>query len=245
MGLSNIGQRVLFILFAIFSFFKPPFYLNVFAKQFLEIAFFSLPLVALTSIFSGMVLALQSYIGFARFSAEGAIANVVAISITRELGPVLTALMVAGRVSGAMASEIATMRVGEQIDALYTMSVNSVKFLISPRIIAAIIALPILVLFSDILGIMGGYLVAVLKLGFIPQIYIKTSIEVLQAWDVISGLIKGAVFGLIIASMGCFYGFYSTKGASGVGKATTLGVVSSCVLIFVFDYVLTVMFFNS
>ncbi|MFL1781292.1 ABC transporter permease [Candidatus Hepatincolaceae symbiont of Richtersius coronifer] len=243
--LENAGLKAIFILNALINLFLPPLYFKVFYRQFVEIAFYSLPLVGLTSAFTGMVLALQSYMGFAMLSSEGAISNIVVVSITRELGPMLTALMVAGRISGSMAAEIGTMRVSEQIDALSTMSVNPIKYLITPRIIAGILALPLLTLLSDIIGIMGGYFIAIFQLEFNSTLYIQKTWNFLTAWDVISGLIKGALFGLLITSMGCFFGYFSTKGAKGVGKSTTNAVVTACILIFVFDYILTAIFFNT
>ncbi|MDR2008800.1 MAG: ABC transporter permease [Alphaproteobacteria bacterium] len=241
---QSLGEKILFMIVAIFSVFRPPVYFKNMWKQFVEIAFYSLPIVGLTAFFTGMVLALQSYVGFARFSAEGAIANVVVISITRELGPVLTALMVAGRISGAMAAEIGTMKVSEQLDALYTMSVNPIKYLITPKIIAGILALPILVMFANIIGVMGGWITAVVQLDFSSSLYLKNTISFVQPLDVISGLVKAAVFGLIITVMGCYFGYFSGKGSLGVGKATTNAVVVSSILIFFFDYILTVLFFN-
>ncbi len=243
--LNFLGSKVLFILLALANGFMRPFYYKILLKQFIEIAFFSLPIVGLTALFTGMVLALQSYVGFARFSAEGAIANVVAISIARELGPVLSALMVAGRIAASMAAELGTMKVGEQVDALYTVNVNPVKYLITPRLIAGILALPILVFIADIIGISGGYFVAVYQLGFSSSDYINSTLNILTLWDVLSGLIKGAVFGLIIASMGTFYGYNSKEGAVGVGKATTNAVVVASLLIFLFDYLLTLIFFSN
>jgi len=200
--------------------------------------------VGLTAIFSGMVLALQSYTGFSRFNAESAIANVVVLSITRELGPVLAGLMVAGRVGASMAAEIGTMRVTEQIDALTTLSTNPYKYLIAPRLLAGFLMLPILVFVADVIGVFGGYLVATFKLGFNPNIYIAKSIEILEAIDVISGLVKAAVFGLIISLMGCYHGFYSNGGAQGVGNATTNAVVSASILILTTNYLLTELFFS-
>lgn len=242
--MESLGSKILFMLVAIFSVFSRPIYFRNMLKQFVEIAFYSLPIVGLTAFFTGMVLALQSYVGFARFSAEGAIANVVVVSITRELGPVLTALMVAGRISGAIAAEIGTMKVSEQLDALYTMSVNPIKYLITPKIIAGIIALPILVMFANIIGVMGGWLTAVVQLDFSSSLYLKNTIAFVTALDIVSGLVKAAVFGLIITVMGCYFGYFSSKGAMGVGKATTNAVVVSSILIFFFDYILTVLFFN-
>lgn len=242
--IEYIGLKTVFIVVAIISFFRPPIYYKNMLRQFVEIAFFSLPVVVCTGFFTGMVLALQSYVGFARFSAEGAIANVVVISITRELGPVLTALMVAGRISGAIAAEIGTMRVSEQIDALYTLAVNPIKYLVSPKIIAGILALPILVLIADITGVMGGFLTSVFQLDFSAFTYLNNSWNFVTFWDIFSGLIKGAVFGLIITSMGSFSGYFTSNGAIGVGKATTNAVVIASIFIFVADYILTVLFFK-
>ena len=214
-------------------------------RQMIDIGFYSLPVVGLTAIFSGMVLALQSYTGFARFSAESAIANVVVISLTRELGPVLAGLIVAGRVGAAMAAEIGTMRVTEQIDALTTLSTNPFKYLIVPRLLAGLFMLPLLVLIADIIGVAGGYVVSVYKLGFNPTTYINNTYDFLEPFDVISGLIKAAVFGFIIALMGCYNGYQSKGGAQGVGAATTNAVVSASILILVTNYILTETFFGT
>lgn len=242
--LNKIGERVVFIALAIVNLFIKPVYFNNLWKNFIEIAFFSLPVVALTSFFTGMVLSLQTYIGFARFSAEGAVANVVVIALTRELAPVLTSLMVAGRIAGAIAAEIGTMKVSEQLDALYTMGVNPIKYLITPKIIAGIISLPLLVIIADIIGIFGGFVISVLKLDFNATMYLNNTMDFVTIVDITSGLVKGAVFGLIITSIGCFYGYFSSGGAKGVGVATTNAVVVSCMLIFLFDYFLTSLFFG-
>jgi len=212
-------------------------------RQMVEIGYFSLPVVGLTALFAGMVLALQSYTGFARFSAEGAIANVVVLSITRELGPVLAGLMVAGRIGAAMAAEIGTMRVTEQVDALTTLSTNPMKYLVAPRLIAGLTMLPFLVLVADVIGVFGGYLVAIYKLGFNPSNYLQRTWDFLEAQDVISGLVKASVFGFIITLMGCYHGYHSRGGAQGVGAATTNAVVSASILILCFDYILTEIFF--
>ena len=205
----------------------------------LEIGYYSLPVVGLTAIFTGMVLALQSYTGFARFAAESAIPNVVVLSLTRELGPVLAGLMVAGRVGAAMAAEIGTMRVTEQIDALTTLSTDPFKYLVVPRLIAGIVTLPILVLIADIIGVLGGFLVGVYKLGFNAAAYLANTLDFLQFQDVISGLVKAAVFGFMIALMGCYHGYNSKGGAQGVGTATTNAVVSASILILTSNYFLT------
>ena len=222
---------------------RPPFYPRIIVRQMVEIGYFSLPVVGLTALFAGMVLALQSYTGFARFSAEGAIANVVVLSITRELGPVLAGLMVAGRIGAAMAAEIGTMRVTEQVDALTTLSTNPMKYLVAPRLFAGLTMLPLLVLVADVIGVFGGYLVAVYKLGFNPANYLQNTWDFLEAGDVVSGLVKASVFGFIITLMGCYHGYHSRGGAQGVGAATTNAVVSASILILSFDYVLTEMFF--
>ena len=238
-----IGQVTLFALSGISHLFRPPFYGRLFLAALLEIGFFSLPVVALTALFTGMVLALQSYTGFSRFSAEGAVANIVALSVTRELGPVLAGLMVAGRVGAAMAAEIGTMRVTDQIDALSTLSTHPMKYLVAPRLLAGTIALPLLVVVADILGIMGGFIISTLKLGFNPGSYLTQTMNFVQVMDVASGLAKAAVFGFLIALMGCYQGYHSKGGAQGVGAATTSAVVAASILILAFDYVLTEMFF--
>ena len=222
---------------------RPPFYPRMVLRQMVEIGYFSLPVVGLTALFAGMVLALQSYTGFARFSAESAIANVVVLSITRELGPVLAGLMVAGRIGASMAAEIGTMRVTEQVDALTTLSTNPMKYLVAPRLIAGLTMLPFLVLVADVIGVFGGYLVAIYKLGFNPSNYLQRTWDFLEAQDVISGLVKASVFGFIITLMGCYHGYHSRGGAQGVGAATTNAVVSASILILCFDYILTEIFF--
>jgi phospholipid/cholesterol/gamma-HCH transport system permease protein len=237
------GDVALFALEAISHLFRPPFYCRLFWRAFVEVAWFSLPVVALTAIFTGMVLALQSYTGFARFNAQSAVASVVVISLTRELGPVLAALMVAGRIGAAFAAEIGTMRVTDQIDALTTLSTNPMKYLVAPRLVAATIALPLLVLVADILGVMGGWLIGSFKLGFVSAAYLKSTFDYLVADDVISGLVKAAVFGFIVALMGTWCGYNSRGGAQGVGGATTTAVVASSILILALDYVLTEIFF--
>lgn len=241
--LRHTGRLVVFAGNALLQMALPPYYGRTLFKQMLEIGYFSLPVVGLTAIFSGMVLALQSHTGFARFSAEGAVATVVVISLTRELGPVLAGLMVAGRVGAAMAAEIGTMRVTEQIDALVTLSTNPFKYLIAPRILAAILMLPLLVLVADVVGVFGGYLVGVYKLGFNPANYIERTWEYLEPLDVISGLVKAAANGFIIALMGCYHGYHSKGGAQGVGSATRNAVVSASILILTFNYLITELFF--
>jgi phospholipid/cholesterol/gamma-HCH transport system permease protein len=241
--LGHLGRVTFFTLTAVSHCVRPPIYPRLIGRQMINIGYYSLPVVGLTAIFSGMVLALQSYTGFARFNAESAIANVVVLSITRELGPVLAGLMVAGRIGASMAAEIGTMRVTEQIDALTTLSTNPYKYLIAPRLIAGLLMLPLLVLVADIIGVFGGYLVGVYKLGFNPSVYMSNTVDFLEPLDVISGLVKAAAFGFIIALMGCYHGFRSEGGAQGVGSATTNAVVSASILILTFNYIITELFF--
>jgi phospholipid/cholesterol/gamma-HCH transport system permease protein len=241
---SETGKVALFAGTGLSHIVRPPFYGRLFLTSLLDIGYFSLPVVALTAVFTGMVLALQSYTGFSRFSAQSAVANLVVLSVTRELGPVLAGLIVAGRVGAAMAAELGTMRVTDQIDALTTLSTNPMKYLIAPRLLAGIIALPLLVVIADILGVMGGFIVSTMKLGFNVSVYLANTVNFVQSQDVISGLVKASVFGFLIALMGCYQGYNSKGGAQGVGAATTAAVVSASILILAFDYVLTEMFFS-
>ncbi len=238
-----IGELGIFAVSGVSHMLRPPYYPRQIARAFMEIGYFSLPVVALTALFTGMVLALQSYTGFSRFGAESAIASVVVLSVTRELGPVLAGLMVSGRAGAAMAAELGTMRVTDQIDALSTLSTEPMKYLVAPRLLAGIIAMPLLVGLADILGVMGGYLVATQKLGFSSGTYLTSTFANLRSEDVVSGLIKAAVFGFVIALMGCFNGYRSRGGAQGVGAATTSAVVSASILILALDYGLTQVLF--
>lgn len=242
--LQKVGDLAIFVT-SIFCAIKPKIYYKQWAKQMMVIGYHSLPVVGLTAIFTGAVLALQSYSGFSRFNAESSIASVVVLSITRELGPVLAGLMLAGRVGAAIAAEIGTMKVTEQIDALYTLGANPVQYLFVPRVVAGIISLPLLVVIADIIGVMGGYMVSIYKLGFSPYSYLKNTFDFLEISDVTSGLIKAAVFGLIVTVMGCYCGYNSGKGAQGVGNAATNAVVSSSILILFANYIITGLLFGN
>ncbi len=242
--LSAVGALSLFTGEAIRHVFTPPFYGRLILRQIMSIGYYSLPVVGMTALFTGAVLALQIFIGSSRFNAESAVATIVVIGITRELGPVLAGLMVGGRVGAAMAAELGTMRVTEQIDALVTLQTNPFKYLVAPRLIAATLTMPILVLIADIIGVMGGYLVGIHRLGFNSATYLKNTFDFLQTMDVVSGLIKAAVFGFIIALMGCYHGFHSSGGAQGVGRATTNAVVSALILILISNYFVTEIFFT-
>lgn len=242
--LSAVGRVALFVWASVRGAFSAPIYWRMLGKQLVELGFYSLPVVGMTAMFTGAVLALQTYSGFSRFNAESSIAIVVVLSITRELGPVMAGLMVAGRIGAAYAAEIGTMRVTEQIDALHTLSTDPYKYLVLPRLVAGITMLPLLVLIGDIIGVFGGYMVSVHKLGFAPGPYLKSTANFLESSDVISGLIKASVFGFIITLMGCYHGFNSKGGAQGVGAATTHAVVSSSILILLSNYVLTALLFG-
>ena len=245
LSLENIGRFVIFG--ANFFFWLPskPFFLNQFLKQVFEIGYLSLPVVGLTAVFSGMVLAIQSFTGFARLGAEDAVATVVVLSITRELGPVLAGLMVAGRVGASITAEIGTMKVSEQIDALYVMSTRPIQYLVIPRVLAGLICLPFLVIIGDIIGIMGGWIIGVYQLGFNSMVYIDRTIEYLEIIDVFQGLVKATIFGFIITLMGCYQGFHCGQGAKGVGRATTNSVVTSSILILISNYFITTTFFGN
>ncbi|MGB0498081.1 MAG: MlaE family ABC transporter permease [Rubricella sp.] len=242
---QNTGKVTLFAGSGVSHIFRPPFYPVEIGRQLLRIGYFSLPVVGLTALFTGGALALQIFAGGSRFNAESVVPSIVAIGMVRELGPVLGGLMVAGRVSASIAAELGTMRVTEQIDALTTLSTNPMKYLVAPRLLAATIALPILVLIGDVIGIMGGFLVGVGRLDFNPAVYIQTTVDFLEVGDVTSGLVKAAVFGFIVALMGCYQGYNSGRGAQGVGRATTNAVVTASILILASNYVLTEIFFTT
>ena len=243
--LRATGALILFAAQGIVHCVLPPWYWRETLRQMMRIGYYSLPVVGLTALFTGAVLALQIYIGGSRFNAEGVVASIVAIGIVRELGPVLGGLMVAGRVSAAIAAELGTMRVTEQIDALTTLSTNPFKYLVAPRLIAGVITLPILVAVADIIGVMGGFLVGVNRLNFNASTYIANTVNFLEAGDILSGLYKAAAFGFIITLMGCYHGYNSGRGAQGVGTATTNAVVSASVLILAANYILTEVFFSA
>jgi phospholipid/cholesterol/gamma-HCH transport system permease protein len=241
---EQTGRLMLFIGTAMTGLVRPPIYWRLIGQQMLRVGFFSLPVVGLTAFFTGGVLALQIYIGASRYGAEAFVPVVVLVGITRELGPVISGLMVAGRVAAAIAAEIGTMRVTEQIDALTTLSTNPVKYLVVPRLAAAVITMPILVGIADSIGVLGGYVASTESLGFNGSIYLSNTIDALAWNDISSGLIKAAVFGFIIALLGCYNGFNSRGGAQGVGEATTSAVVSSSILILAANYILTNILFS-
>jgi phospholipid/cholesterol/gamma-HCH transport system permease protein len=243
--LRTAGSVTMFAGRGVSALLAPPWFFGQFGGQLLAIGFFSLPVVGLVVLFTGAALALNIYVGGGRFNAEQIMPQVVALGIVRELGPVLAAVMLAGRVSAAIAAEIGAMRATEQIDALQTLSTDPFRYLIAPRLLAAVITLPLLTLVADIIGVAGGWLVATSTLGFSGAIYVKNTWDFLQSWDIVSGLIKAAVFGFIVALMGCYHGYNASGGARGVGRATTHAVVSAAILIFAADYLMTSLFTHS
>lgn len=243
--LAAIGRVAIFAGSAVSHIVRPPFYARELLNAFLNIGYFSLPVVGLTAIFTGGALALQIYSGGARFNAEAVVPQIVAIGMVRELGPVLVGLMIAARVTSSIAAEIATMKVTEQIDALVTLSTDPMKYLTAPRVLAATLVVPVLVGVGDIIGIMGGYLVGTERLGFASVAYLKNTADFLELRDIVSSLAKGAAFGFIAALMGCYYGMQSGRGAQGVGRATKTSVVAAAVMILAANYLLTEAFFSA
>lgn len=242
--IQEVGRLFLFIL-KTFKAATSKWYLKNIFLQIISIGYLSLPVVALTSFFTGGALAIQIYYGGNQFNSEVIVSSIVALGITRELGPVLGGIVVAGRVSAAIAAELGTMKVTEQIDALRTLSTDPYEYLVFPRVLAAVISLPILVGFADIIGIMGGWLVGVQSLGFNGTVYLQNTEAFLESGDIISGLIKASVFGFIISIMGSYHGFNSKGGAQGVGRSTMNAVVSSSILILASNYIMTNLLFSS
>lgn len=241
---EELGRILILFFLSIKQFILPPAEIKNTFKQMLEIGIKSLPVVLITAIFTGMVFALQTFTGFKRFGAESLVGTVVALSMTRELGPVLTALIVAGRAGAAMAAELGTMRVTEQIDALETLATNPIKYLIVPRFIAGIFMLPALATIADITGIIGGYFITVGLFNTSSIVYWKRTWDYLEISDIYNGLIKAAFFGASIALISCYKGFYTTGGAEGVGRATTGAVVLSSMTILISDYFLSAWLFR-
>jgi phospholipid/cholesterol/gamma-HCH transport system permease protein len=241
---KNTAQAFWFLVCTLAVSFRGPFYVKQFSHQLTFMGFFSLPLIGLTALFTGMVLAFQSYTSFERFSADSALPEIVALSLTRELGPVLGGLMMAGRWGASIAAELATMRVTDQIDALVTLSTHPLRYLVVPRLLAGVIAMPFLTLVADIIGIVGGYIVGVYHFHIHGPAYLMKTLEILKVSDVTSGLIKSCIFGFIITFIGSYEGYYASGGAQGVGKATTKGVVRSCMLILITNYFVTAFLFS-
>jgi phospholipid/cholesterol/gamma-HCH transport system permease protein len=242
-GVEEMGKIILLFVSVLVWMFRPPFKLRNIFKQMEFVGVKSIFVVVLTGTFTGMVMALQGYHGFRMFSAESLVGGTVALGMTRELGPVLTALMVTARAGSAMAAELGTMRVTEQIDALYVMAANPVKHLIVPRVIAGVLMVPLLTVVSDFTGILGGYFVGVHILGINSGIFIKNITRLVDLNDIYNGLVKAACFGLILSLIGCYKGFNTYGGAEGVGRATTEAVVLASIAILISDYFLTAIMF--
>lgn len=241
--IEEVGQLAVLQIQTFRWMFRTPFHFRLLIKQMEEVGANSIPVVVVTALSTGMVLALQSHIGFKRFNAETLVGTVVALSMTRELGPVLTGLIVAGRAGSSMAAELGTMRVTEQIDALVTLATNPVHYLIVPRFLAGLIMLPLLTICADMVGIIGGFVISTKVLNANPVIYIRRTVDFIELGDVYNGLFKSAIFGMIISLVSCYAGFYTKGGAEGVGKATTRAVVISSMLILISDYIMTALFF--
>jgi phospholipid/cholesterol/gamma-HCH transport system permease protein len=242
-GVEQMGGMLILLISTFGWMFRPPLKLRSIIKQMEFVGVKSTFVVVLTGTFTGMVLALQSYHGFRLFSAESLVGSTVALSMTRELGPVLTGLMVTARAGSAMAAELGTMRVTEQIDALYVMAANPIKYLVVPRIVASVFMVPLLTAISDFLGILGGYFVGVVLLDINEGIFLDNIYKYVELDDIYNGLIKAAFFGLLLSLIGCYKGFNTRGGAEGVGMATTEAVVIASVSILVADYFLTAIMF--
>ncbi|QCE33797.1 ABC transporter permease [Acetobacteraceae bacterium] len=236
---QRVGHLTFFASQAAIRILHLPFYGRIFFSTLLEISFLSLPVIALTSVFAGGVIALQSWIGFHQYHAEAALPGTVMVAVTRELGPVLTGLMIAGRVGAALAANIGAMQVTDQISALRSLAIDPMRMQVTPRILAGIVGLPILVALSDILGVLGGFSVCVGKLGFSAVPYIHATAEALKYNDIFIGLVKAAVFGFMVTLFACYYGYKCKGGAEGVARAATATVVASSIMILVTDYFLT------
>ena len=239
---AEIGRLSIFTGRTALAAFTPPWNLAQLWKQIVAIGFYSLPVVGLSAVFIGAALALNIYTGGNRFGAEQFVPNIVVLGITRDLGATITGLMLAGRVTAGIAAEIGAMKVTEQIDALKTLSANPFRYLYAPRFLAAALTLPFLVLIADIIGVMGGWLVSVYALDFDSTTYLRNTVDFLTMDDVIVGLIKAVVFGMVIALMGCYQGSKSSAGATGVGRAATLSMVGAAVLVLASNYILSTFF---
>ena len=243
--LAALGRIALYAVETLSHMVRGPFYPKEFRAALLSVGWLSLPVVGLTAIFTGGALALQIYAGGQRFSAEAVVPQIVAIGMVRELGPVLVGLMIAARVTSSIAAEIATMKVTEQIDALVTLSTHPMKYLTVPRVLAGFLTVPLLVGVGDIIGILGGFLVSTEQLGFNRASYIRNTMDFLEQQDVVSSLIKGAVFGFIATLIGCYHGMQSGRGAQGVGGATKTAVATASIIILAANFILTSVMFGS
>ena len=240
---EEVGKATLLTLWAIYFLFRKPPKIKHFLNQLVYVGAETTPVVIITSLFSGGVIALQTYSTFHKFNAEYLIGAVVALSTGRELGPVLTSLMVVARVGSAMTASIGTMRITQQIDALEVMAINPISFLITPRIFATTLGVPMLTVISDISGIFGGWFVATKLFGVNEYLYWQKMVDLTEFYDILGGIYKAVFFGFIVGAVSCYYGFYTSGGTEGVGKATTSSVMTSSMLILISDYFLTALIF--
>lgn len=238
---ESLGRSVLLLGQVIVASFRPPYRWKLLLQQMDFVGFGSLFIILLTGFFTGAIFSYQSAYAFGLFGAESLVGSTVAIAVCRELGPVLTSLMVAGRVSSGMATVLGTMRVTEQIDAMKTMAVDPVQYLIVPRVWATVLLMPVLTAIFDFVAILGSYIVGVGLLGIEFGPFDSQIEQLLQPSDVTGGLIKALVFGLLVSFIGCYKGFYASGGAKGVGEATTASVVAASILTLLIDYFLTVL----
>ena len=241
--MEEAGRHVIMLIKAILWTFRPPFRLRLIIEQMKFIGVESLPVVILTGSFTGMVLALQGSYVFTRFNAESLIGVSVALSLTRELGPVLTGILVTGRAGSAMAAQLGTMRVTEQIDALHAMAVDPISYLVVPRLLASIVMLPALTVIFNFMGILGGLFVGIKVVGVTYGAMMSPIVEITDFYDLAHGLYKATFFGLFLSLIGCCKGYHAARGAVGVGRATTEAVVLSSVTILISDYFLTDLLF--
>lgn len=244
-AIGLVGDIAIFFLHAFLSIFMAPFYPSQTIKSVVDIGLHSVTIIAISSFFMGSVFVMQTYIGLSRFNAVGALAEASVVSITREIGPLLVGLILSGRVGASISAELSTMQVTEQIDALRTLNTPPMRYLVAPRLIAAILVFPILGIVSDVVGVYGGYLVAITKLSSTPHMYISNTISSMTSYDVITGLIKTSCFGAVIVLSGCYSGFRANRGAQGVGDSVTQSVILSSSLVLLSNYVLTSIFFGS
>jgi phospholipid/cholesterol/gamma-HCH transport system permease protein len=240
----NIGEFTLFNLKTLKVIFFRPYRIKLLIEQMLILGVKSIPIVLITAFFSGMVMAYQVSIQLRKFGTEIYVGGITALSIARELGPVFTALMVAGRISAGITAELGSMRVTEQIDAMETLAVNPIKYLIVPRLLSVLLMLPILTIFADLIGFVGAYIIGVISLDINSALFIDRTLMILEVNDVLSGISKSVFFAYIIAMIGCYFGFNTEGGASGVGKSALKSVVTSCILIFIMDFILTALFYS-
>lgn len=242
-SIENIGRIVVLISQILYHLRRPPRIRHI-LQQMVHLGVDSLPIISLAMLFTGMVITLQTANSFIKYGAQSSVGGVVALSMARELAPVITSVVAAGRIGAAIAAEIGTMKVTEQIDALRVMAVNPIQYLVIPRVIACMIMVPILVIFADMIGTIGGYLVATLYSGIGSVTYINSIQGFVEVFDVVGGLIKGIFFGGTIAIIGCHRGLIAEEGAEGVGIATTVAVVSSMTIIFISNYFLTLFLYR-